>query len=217
MPMRARITPGAGRVAAGACRARWCPAMAATCRRPARRQPLSHGRAGAVRTPPGPVRSAAGVPFPDTIATPVPPDGACIPDRSRARPWRRRACAVSCANDTPPCAADGAERQRALHRRVDRSGAGDPRHADHLRYDRCRRSSRPAFPTTALCVTAWSSNCRIIINYPEHIQPLWDLARPITGPTTGAVLSDRHLHAGRLPQPDECRRRRADARRAISI
>ena len=42
-----------------------------------------------------------------------------------------------------------------------------------------------AIPTSAGCASAWASNCRIIINYPEHIQPIWDLPRPMTtGPST---------------------------------
>ncbi|TLY63399.1 MAG: hypothetical protein E6K45_12910 [Gammaproteobacteria bacterium] len=35
-----------------------------------------------------------------------------------------------------------------------------------------------AIPTSAVCVTAWAANCRIVINYPRHIQALWDLSRP---------------------------------------
>ena len=37
-----------------------------------------------------------------------------------------------------------------------------------------------AFPTTALCITAWAANCRIEVNYPEHVQPLWDYQRTVT-------------------------------------
>ena len=37
-----------------------------------------------------------------------------------------------------------------------------------------------AIPTSAGCASTWASNCRTIINYPEHIQPIWDLARPMT-------------------------------------
>jgi hypothetical protein len=43
-----------------------------------------------------------------------------------------------------------------------------------------------AIPTTALCVTQWAANCRIIINYPEHIQPLWDAPRP-NPPVAGVI------------------------------
>jgi hypothetical protein len=57
------------------------------------------------------------------------------------------------------------------------------------RYDDATEFKTP-FPTTALCITSWASNCRIEINYPEHIQPLWDLQRVITNTTTGAVISN---------------------------
>lgn len=33
-------------------------------------------------------------------------------------------------------------------------------------------------PVSDACAGSWNSLCRILINYPEHIQPLWDLARP---------------------------------------
>jgi hypothetical protein len=42
----------------------------------------------------------------------------------------------------------------------------------------------PAIPTTAICATSWASNCRIVINYPTIIQPLWDATR--TGMLNGA-------------------------------
>ncbi len=32
-------------------------------------------------------------------------------------------------------------------------------------------------PTSAACVDVWSNLCRITINYPDHIQPLWDKER----------------------------------------
>jgi hypothetical protein len=35
-------------------------------------------------------------------------------------------------------------------------------------------------PTAAACITAWSSTCRIVINYTQHIQPLWDKPRVVT-------------------------------------
>lgn len=36
----------------------------------------------------------------------------------------------------------------------------------------------PALPTSSTCATtAWSSLCRIIINYPDHIQKIWDAPR----------------------------------------
>ncbi len=47
-----------------------------------------------------------------------------------------------------------------------------------------------ASPTSINCLSAWSSNCRIIVNYPDVIQPLWELPR-ITYDVDGfTVLSD---------------------------
>jgi len=40
-------------------------------------------------------------------------------------------------------------------------------------------------PTAASpCATTWTSTCRIVINYLQHIQPLWDLARPANAQVT---------------------------------
>jgi len=36
----------------------------------------------------------------------------------------------------------------------------------------------------------WSAQCRITIEYPNHVQPLWDLVRQTKDPATGAVTSD---------------------------
>jgi len=41
-------------------------------------------------------------------------------------------------------------------------------------------SSAESIPTSANCASAWASNCLIIINYPQHIQPIWDQPRPNT-------------------------------------
>src|SRR6185312_3352240 len=39
----------------------------------------------------------------------------------------------------------------------------------------------PPLPAaTPGCESAWASNCRIVINYPEHIQPIWDKVRQTT-------------------------------------
>lgn len=36
-------------------------------------------------------------------------------------------------------------------------------------------------PTSAGCQTAWNSACRIVINYEQHIHPLWSLPRNVGG------------------------------------
>ncbi len=45
-------------------------------------------------------------------------------------------------------------------------------------------------PTSNECETQWLSNCRILINYQEHIQPLWDLSPRLRyDPVTGLDLN----------------------------
>jgi len=46
----------------------------------------------------------------------------------------------------------------------------------------------PRAPTSSTCASvAWSSQCRIVINYKEHIQPIWDLPRnEVTDTTVGS-------------------------------
>jgi hypothetical protein len=39
-------------------------------------------------------------------------------------------------------------------------------------------------PVRNSCMAAWSATCRIIINYTQHIQPLWDLPRGTAGVNT---------------------------------
>jgi len=53
----------------------------------------------------------------------------------------------------------------------------------------------PDPPTSALCQTSWSSSCRIVINYPTIIQPIWDAVRPdpVT-PTQSDTCSQAGCH-----------------------
>lgn len=48
-----------------------------------------------------------------------------------------------------------------------------------------------AIPITPNCATNWTSLCRIQINYPEHIQPIFDLARPVFA-EDGVTVQDEH-------------------------
>jgi hypothetical protein len=84
---------------------------------------------------------------------------------------------VSCLSDMPPCK-QMVPGVNVLYTDVWTDPAqATPGTPINLRYDDATQFFT-AFPTSALCVTQWSANCRIIINYPQHIQPLWDLPRP---------------------------------------
>ncbi|SNB55237.1 WD40-like Beta Propeller Repeat [Marinobacter sp. es.042] len=43
-------------------------------------------------------------------------------------------------------------------------------------------------PISGVCATDWAPNCRIVINYEQHIHPLWSLNREILDPETMDVL-----------------------------
>ena len=43
-------------------------------------------------------------------------------------------------------------------------------------------------PTSGACQTMWSGLCRIVINYVEHIQPLWDASRVTLDPNDASVV-----------------------------
>lgn len=44
-------------------------------------------------------------------------------------------------------------------------------------------------PTTDLCQENWNAQCRIVIHYPEHIQPLWEKPRLVLA-EDGTLLAD---------------------------
>lgn len=74
--------------------------------------------------------------------------------------------------------------------------SGDP--TDATRRHDCSeglRTPAAAIPTTAACSANWSSTCRVTINYPEHIHPLWSADRRVLDPNLdpadpNAVLAD---------------------------
>jgi hypothetical protein len=153
------------------------------CHLPATAQnPHSHGRQGVFASA-WAGAAVSGAPFPHTIVSGA---GAFIPQVGETMAQARMR--VSCLSDTPPCkqmvpgygspTLNPAGGMNVLYTDVWTDPAqATPGTAISLRYDDPMQFFT-AIPTTALCVTQWAANCRIIINYPEHIQPLWDLPRP---------------------------------------
>ncbi|MBV8144061.1 MAG: hypothetical protein JO184_03555 [Gammaproteobacteria bacterium] len=133
--------------------------------------PKSHGRQGVFASV-WAGATVSGAPFPHTIAAGA---GAFLPQAGETMAQARMR--VSCLNDMPPCKqmVPGVD---VLYTDVWTDPAqATPGTPINLRYDDPTQFFT-AFPTSALCVTQWAATCRIVINYPEHIQPLWDLARP---------------------------------------
>jgi hypothetical protein len=152
------------------------------CHLPATAQnPHSHGRQGVFASA-WAGAAVSGMPFPGTIAS---GPGAFIPQAGETMAQTRMR--VSCLIDNPPCQQmvpgygsamlNPAGGMNVLYTDVWTAPPATPGTPITLRYDDPTQFST-AIPTTALCVTQWAANCRIIINYPQHIQPLWDAPRP---------------------------------------
>jgi hypothetical protein len=137
-------------------------------------RPLSHGRTGLFAAA-WAGAATSGVPFPHTVAA---PSGMLVPFIPQAGETMAQArMRVSCANDNPPCA-QMVPSVNVIYTDVWTDPAqATPGQSLFYRYDDATQFTTP-FPTTAQCITAWATNCRIRINYPEHIQKLWDAPRP---------------------------------------
>jgi hypothetical protein len=154
------------------------------CHTPASQQsPISHGRSGlfaAVNT--GAV--AAGTPFPNTNPTFSPDAGETMAE-VRAR--------TSCANDTPRCAAMTPS-VNLLFTDVWTNPAVRTPDPD-LSYSYTDPTFTTPAPTADGCRSTWAATCRIVINYTQHIQPLWDKVRQVTD-NMGNVIEDHTCSRG---------------------
>jgi hypothetical protein len=160
------------------------------CHTPATQQrPKSHGRKALFNPAYAGAPSAA--PFLHTVATFVPAMGETMAE-ARGR--------TSCATDTPKC------RQMMPSVNLYYSDVWtDPaaRTPDvPLVY---AYNDATQFFTTAPNVgcldsfggpSNWRANCRIVINYPTHIQALWDVKRQTIDATTNAVVTDHTCTQG---------------------
>jgi len=63
---------------------------------------------------------------------------------------------------------------------TDAAAAGRPVDAPTVAsYNSVEATARPL--NRGACLNVWDENCRIIINYPAHVQPIWELARVDSG------------------------------------
>jgi hypothetical protein len=150
--------------------------------------PRSHGRSG-LSAPVNTGAPTAGQPFPGTTADFSPNQGETMAE-TRAR--------QSCASTTSRCA-DMNLNMAPIFTDVWSDPAQrtpDPP-IENLSYaDVSFTTQRPASPS---CITTWKATCRIVINYTQHIQPLWDKDRTVdaNGDTVpdvdgaGAVINNK--------------------------
>jgi hypothetical protein len=159
------------------------------CHTPATQQnPKSHGRKGLFA--PVYAGAAGGAPFLHTVSTFIPAPGETMAE-ARGR--------TSCVSDTPKC------RQMMPSVNVYYSDVWtDPavRTPDvPLVYSYNDTTQFFTPPPNAGCLDSfggpsnWRASCRIIINYPAHIQALWDVKRQ-TVDALGAVVTDHTCTQG---------------------
>ena len=159
---------------------------------PTAASPLSHGRSGVFNpvytgAPPG------GGPFPNTLTTNLTESNgtilpAMIPNQGETMAEARSR--VTCAQASGYACSE-VPGVNVLYTDVwtDPSKA-TPGAVVSYSYTDLDVKDGEAIPTSANCASTWASNCRVIINYPEHIQPIWDLARPSTAGTTPSGNAD---------------------------
>jgi len=165
---------------------------------PTMTSPLSHGRSGTFN--PVYTGSTSGTAFPHTYAAATAltkSDGsilqAFIPNAGETMAEAR--ARVTCATGSGvPCSAVPSVDVVYTDVWTDPAQAtpGNPIVLSYLGLD---AKDGEAIPTTSNCASAWASNCRIVINYPEHIQPIWDLPRQ-TLDGAGNVVSDHTCTTG---------------------
>ena len=138
------------------------------CHTPATAQnPRSHGRKD-LFAPAWAGATATGVAFPNTNPEFSPDAGETMAE-TRAR--------ISCAAATttePRCAAMNPS-VNLVYTDVWTNPPASTPEISYLYSD----PSIPRAPTSPACVQTWSSLCRIVINYEDHIQPLWDRDRTV--------------------------------------
>ena len=149
------------------------------------RPALSHGRAGLFASV-NPGAPTTGQPFPNT-------DPALFADQgeSMAETRARISCQTDCAAIEPSVNVEYTDVW------TDPVTAGrDPDAPISYRYADLQT---PA-PASPVCQQSWSSLCRIVIHYPDHMQPLWDLARLVLDTDGITVLEDNSCLACHSPR-----------------
>ena len=152
---------------------------------PSAAKPYSHGRAGLF--PAAYSGATAGVPFPDSVATYLPEGGETMAEARARVSCQGSALSTAQCSMTPSIdvfytdvwTSQGLPANPAIAYQYSALPAGEP---------------APIPAATPGCEGAWASNCRIVIDYPEHIQPIWD--EPRTATVNGATVDHTCTQGG---------------------
>jgi Hydrazine synthase alpha subunit middle domain len=154
--------------------------------------PISHGRQGTFAS--AYAGATGGAPFPHTVNTFIPNAGESMA-QTRAR--------TSCTSDNPKCKQmDPSVNLYYSDVWTDPVAAGrQPDKPVVYAYNDATQffTAVPARPSSCLdsfgAPSQWVASCRIVINYPTHIQALWDYTRQ-TKDATGKVIADHTCTQG---------------------
>ena len=173
--------------------------------RPTAAKPYSHGRAGLF--PAAYSGAAGGTPFPDSVATLngsslVPQAGQTMAETLAA------ATCVGSALSTAQCTMTPSIDVFYTDVWTDTSGGLPQNPSITYKYSPGVDSNSlpagevaPIPAATPGCEGNWASNCRIVINYPEHIQPIWDMPRMVNGVNRTCTQAGCHSPAAAPMQP----------------
>ena len=160
---------------------------------PTQAKPYSHGRDGLFAA--AYTGAAGGAPFPDSVATYLPAAGQTMAE-ARA--------AVSCvgsALSTAQCSMTPSIDVFYSDVWTDTSLGLTANPSFAYQYSSLPTGEVAPIPTaTPGCESAWASNCRVVIDYPEHIQPIWDEPRKVTD-SSGNVTADHTCTQGGCHSP----------------
>jgi hypothetical protein len=162
---------------------------------PTTAKPYSHGRDGlfnaAYSGAPG------GVPFTDSVATYTPNAGETMAET------RARVTCQGSALSTAQCSMTPSVDVFYTDVWTDTSMGLTANPSISYQYSALAADEPPPLPAaTPGCEGAWASNCRVVINYPEHIQPIWDEVRQVKD-TNGNVTADHTCTQGGCHSPKD--------------
>ena len=156
---------------------------------PTTAKPYSHGRAGLF--PAAYAGAAGGSPFPDSVATYLPNAGDTMAEA------RTRVTCEGSALSTAQCSMTPSV--DVFYTDVWTTASANP----PITYQYSAMPTGEIAPIPAAtpgCEGTWASNCRVVINYPQHIQQLWDEPRKVTG-SSGTVTADHTCTQGGCHSP----------------
>jgi hypothetical protein len=160
---------------------------------PTTTKPYSHGRAGLFAA--AYAGAAGGAPFPDSVSTYMPQAGQTMAEA------RAAATCVGSALSTAQCSLTPSIDVFYTDVWTDTAQGLTANPSISYQYSALPTPEAAPIPTaTPGCEGTWASNCRIVINYPEHIQPIWDQPRKVTD-SSGNVTADHTCTQGGCHSP----------------